>query len=171
METKLQDGLLFRDMEERDLPACMAIEQESFPDEPFPEWEFVDHMDGANFCAVIVEADEKILGFMLLKMKKREVYIDDIAVAASARGRGVGKALLIWLQQQLPTFGRQAISLHVKETNDTARALYTKVGYREVGLAGWAYEDGSEAIEMVFGERPQSWLGGKLLTLFGARRS
>ena len=166
MYIQLQNGLLIRDLAEQDIPACMAIE--AF--RAIPEWEFFSHMTGSNLYAVAAEAEGKVLGFMLLTRNRRDIYIDDIAVAASARGRGVGLGLLTWLKNALPAFKRKAISLHVSETNNVARALYVKVGFSEASVSCFAYNDGSQANEMVFGERPKSGVM-KLLDLVGGRCS
>jgi ribosomal protein S18 acetylase RimI-like enzyme len=55
-----------------------------------------------------------------------------IAVVPSARGRGIGKALLEALLARARAAGHQAISLSVDKLNDGAIRLYEQHGFRRV---------------------------------------
>lgn len=50
-----------------------------------------------------------------------------------ARGKGVGQQALRYLEQQIAEEGLGRIELGVFEFNAPARALYEKLGYREIG--------------------------------------
>ncbi len=74
------------------------------------------------------------LGFILLRANgvAGSPYIAAIAVAAEARGRGVGTHLLIFAEQRFPD--ARNLFLCVSDFNDRARALYESHGYTQVGL-------------------------------------
>lgn len=55
--------------------------------------------------------------------------LDGICVAPSARGQGVGTALLAALYQEARLRGYQSVRLDVVDTNQRARALYEREGF------------------------------------------
>ena len=67
-------------------------------------------------------------GLMLFERKPKpgELLMDGICVAAEARGRGVGTALLRAVQAHA---GDRPVRLDVIETNPRARALYERCGF------------------------------------------
>ncbi len=58
-------------------------------------------------------------------------YVASVAVAESARGRGVGRALLDATEARYPK--ARYVFLCVSDFNVRARALYERLGYRLVG--------------------------------------
>jgi len=66
----------------------------------------------------------------------QEGYVDFIAVAPAARGRGVGRALLqSALQWCFGETGARAVTLTMRQDRRAARALYDAVGFRRVRTA------------------------------------
>jgi ribosomal protein S18 acetylase RimI-like enzyme len=61
-------------------------------------------------------------------------YVSELAVAAEAEGRGVGRALLAAAEQWARERGLQAMSLEVFCTNERARAIYERLGYEPSAL-------------------------------------
>jgi ribosomal protein S18 acetylase RimI-like enzyme len=59
-----------------------------------------------------------------------EAYVSMIAVADSARGKGIGKQFLDWADQKAKELGFKAITLFVSPSN-RAKALYERHGYVE----------------------------------------
>ncbi len=76
---------------------------------------------------------EEPLGFILLHPTGMvgQPYVALVAVAAEARGGGMGKRLLAFAEKRYP--GAQHIFLCVTNINHGARRLYERVGYRKVG--------------------------------------
>ena len=54
-------------------------------------------------------------------------YLQDLFTAETARGKGVGKALIQGVYQQAKSAGSTRIYWHTHETNKTARRLYDQV--------------------------------------------
>ena len=69
----------------------------------------------------------KPVGFVLVASP----YIASIAVAADARGRGIGSALLRFTEQQFA--GRGHLFLLVSSFNDRAHKVYRRHGYEPIG--------------------------------------
>ena len=62
-----------------------------------------------------------------------EADIMNVAVSPDYRRTGVAKALLEALQTALTARGVHSLTLEVRASNEPARALYTSVGYVQVG--------------------------------------
>lgn len=64
--------------------------------------------------------------------------LHDIAVLPSARGRGVGEALLEGVAARARTLGCCKVTLEVREDNGPARRLYGRAGFVDSAPAGAA---------------------------------
>jgi ribosomal protein S18 acetylase RimI-like enzyme len=62
-----------------------------------------------------------------------EMYIDSLAVSPLARGRGIGKMLLLYAIDLYCTCQHKTLGLLVDRDNPQAKKLYLQLGFREVG--------------------------------------
>jgi len=116
-----------------DLPAMAAIERASFAD-PWSEPMFRDSLASpARIVLVAEDADGAVQGFAVAQSAAGDADVLDIAVLPAARGRGVGAALLRAALVRCVESGADQIALEVRESNVAARALYTRLGFTEVG--------------------------------------
>ena len=53
-------------------------------------------------------------------------------IGTRREGRGIGRALLGWCEQQARAGGAERMLLEVRQDNARARAVYTAAGYREI---------------------------------------
>jgi len=58
----------------------------------------------------------------------------NLAVHPDFRRRGIGEGLVAALEEELKKQGSQQLTLEVRASNESAKALYSKRGFREVGL-------------------------------------
>ena len=65
---------------------------------------------------------------------KKKIYIFDILVHESARGKGCGKFMLSWLESEAKQMGLNEIYLHVFGHNKVARGLYKSTGFQVTNL-------------------------------------
>lgn len=63
------------------------------------------------------------------KPKDDELYLEDIAVAAEARGLGIGTKLLAEVETIAREEGKARVELEVIDTNPRAQELYARQGY------------------------------------------
>ena len=73
-----------------------------------------------------------MLSVLERKLQDGVLQMDGIFVDESARGRGVGTALLGAVSEQARTCGAKTVQLDVIDTNPRARALYEKVGFEPI---------------------------------------
>ncbi len=73
------------------------------------------------------------IGFLWLQIPSSvdapEVFIYDISVDPSMRGRGLGRAVMVAGEDYARQRGAQSIRLHVFGENSVARGLYEDLGY------------------------------------------
>jgi len=73
-----------------------------------------------------------LLALLNSKVAPGDLYLDGIAVAPSHQGQGIGTALIHAFEGRARDNGFATVSLEVIDTNLRAKALYTRLGYREV---------------------------------------
>ena len=86
----------------------------------------------------VYEADGKVLGYAFCKVLKylhsdnlvpiTSLYLDDLCVDETARGRGIGTALYRFVLDYAKSIGCHNVTLNVWEGNDAALAFYRKCG-------------------------------------------
>jgi len=108
-----------------------------FFDEP---WETVaDDVEDtiANGVALIAEEDDAPVGYALASVVPQTLirgHLYDLYVHADVRGRGVGRELIAATADRLRQRGATHLSLDVALTNDSARRLYERLGFRPYDL-------------------------------------
>ncbi|WP_448700019.1 GNAT family N-acetyltransferase [Mucilaginibacter sp. AW1-3] len=104
--------------------------------------EFEDAGFGAKpvWKAFVVEADQYIVGFALYYVrystwKGRRVYLEDLIITESMRGKGFGKLLFDRIVQETKELGFSGMVWQVLDWNQPAIDFYKKY---EAGIeAGW----------------------------------
>jgi ribosomal-protein-alanine acetyltransferase len=114
-----------------DVDAIHAIEVASFGD-PWKRDGFRDLILGGNAKVVVAETDGRIVGFAVSYSAADEAEIANVAVDASARRAGIGRALVDHLIAESGKHGAAMVFLEVRESNAAARALYRGRGFAEL---------------------------------------
>jgi ribosomal-protein-alanine N-acetyltransferase len=130
-----------RPMDRRDLPAVLAIEEQSFAT-PWTSRTFVNLMrrpNAALFAAVDVR--NAVVGYAVIWFAGGEGELGDLAVRHSDRGRGIGSALVDTVLVEARERGAHEIFLEVRASNTGARTLYERSGFQDVGNRPGYYND------------------------------
>jgi len=101
-------------------------------------------------------------GFVLVRVAGHEAEILTLAVAPAARRRGIGLALVVAACRHAQKMGAGASFLEVGERNESARSLYQRLGFHEVGRRRGYYQSagGSNEDALIFRvEFPLSTVG------------
>lgn len=106
-------------------------------EETVPSWEQFDERYLAE-PRLVAREGETVLGWATLALiSRRECYRgvteNSVYVAADARGRGVGRALLEELSRRADESGIWTIQAHMFADNAASRALHEACGFRLVG--------------------------------------
>ena len=116
----------------RDAPALAALHGAAFH-RGWGEGEFEAMLTERNTLVHRLRAGRTIVGFAVSRLAADEAEILSIAVAASHRGRGLSRDLLLTHLGHLSGRGVRTIFLEVEENNQPARRLYERAGFTVVG--------------------------------------
>ncbi|MFA5316851.1 MAG: GNAT family N-acetyltransferase, partial [Dehalococcoidales bacterium] len=81
-----------------------------------------------------IPGQELILGFAGIWVLVDEAHLTNIAVRELERERGVGELLLISIIEMSQKLKAIFVTLEVRASNTTAQNLYTKYGFKQVGV-------------------------------------
>ena len=94
-------------------------------------WQRILDPDSAVMC-VVAEVDGQVYGFANCVVHQNTweaqpvCYLEDLFVAPSARGHGIGGALIEWLRNAMRAEGWARLYWHTREDNARARKLYDR---------------------------------------------
>lgn len=141
-----------RQMTADDVAAVAALESENFS-RPWSYEAFHKTLSDENYIVIIAKETDALMGYCVLLCTGEEADITNVCTAASARGKGVATAVLTALMEEGMSRGVRSFFLEVRESNAPARALYTKLGFEEIGIRKNYYEEPREhAVLMKKGE-------------------
>jgi [ribosomal protein S18]-alanine N-acetyltransferase len=121
-----------------DVEALARLHATSFADAWSAEW-IAKLLAHPGTFAFLAEGESD--GFILARAAGGEAEILTLAVAPAARRRGIGSALILAACRQAHEMGADAMFLEVSRTNEPARTLYTRLGFREVGRRRGYYQE------------------------------
>ena len=99
----------------------------------------IDGRRPAGHSVFVIEVDGETVGHLWL-VERRDAFeptlvVYDIDVDEPYRGRGHGKAAMIFTEEEARRRGLTRIALHVGARNDVARNLYGSLGFKENEVA------------------------------------
>ena len=102
------------------------------------------HIKTQGRTALVVEQGGSVEGFIVGRQVEDEWEIENIAVTGAARRCGLGSRLVGELLDLVRKSGGASVFLEVRESNRTARSLYEKWGFLEVGRRKMYYQNPAE---------------------------
>jgi [ribosomal protein S18]-alanine N-acetyltransferase len=154
---KLQNGIdvIIRNASEKDLEQVQRIENSSF-DDPYSKEFFIFLLHDSSFKVAVV--GEEVAGYSIHKIRtknallgrlqpKRAILIS-LAIHSSWRRKGIASMLLDELIRDLKTSDAAVLELQVMKTNDSAKALYLKFGFKPTATIPNYYGRGRDAVVM-----------------------
>lgn len=85
--------------------------------------------------------DEVMVGYLEYSLIYDRIEIDNFFVIDDYRNKGIGTKLLAYLISLAINYQVVNITLEVRVSNDIARNLYKKFGFREVAIRKYYYGD------------------------------
>lgn len=126
------------------LPAVYDLEVECFA-HPWSMDSLEDSFGNPNshFYVCKNEADE-VVGYASFYQVRDEAFINNVAVTASARRQGVGRALVSKCMEDAKAGGASFLSLEVRRSNEPAIGLYESLDFELEGVRKKFYRDPEE---------------------------
>lgn len=155
MNEMTKNTVTVRPMEPGDLPAATAIWNQVVEDGiAFPQMETLDlpaaeAFFGQQDLTAVAELDGQIVGMYILHPNNvgrcGHICNASYAVDRTMRGHGIGRALVTDCLRRGKELGYRVLQFNaVVATNTTARKLYEKLGFRQLGTipGGFLMPDG-----------------------------
>lgn len=112
----------------------------------------------AQTNVAVVRVDGELLGFGIMEYLEIDAYLSLLAVRAESQRRGIGNALLRWLEASARVAGARRIRLEARRDNVPARTFYNELGYHEVAIRRGRYSDAVDGVVL------EKWLRGLINT-------
>jgi [ribosomal protein S18]-alanine N-acetyltransferase len=125
--------MVIREGRPDDLEAVAELERACYSD-PWPATAFVSLPDNPRVYFAVVDSPvaRSLAGYVVAWYVLDEGEIANLAVAPSARGKGIGGALLDAAIRESIDRGVTDLYLEVRESNQSARRLYASRDFEEV---------------------------------------
>ena len=144
-----EPGVRLGPMREEDVDQVLPIEEASFAS-PWRREHFHHELAENPFAVTrVLRRGDRVIGYAALWIVGRELRINNLAVHADERRRGLADQMLRRLLDLGRRRGCDEATLEVRTSNVPARALYRKHGFLEVGTRRNYYAlEGEDAILM-----------------------
>jgi ribosomal-protein-alanine N-acetyltransferase len=127
-----------------DVPHVHRIESASFP-VPWPDYAFRQELQSNRLAHyLVVRAGRETVAYGGMWMMVDEAHITTFAVLPQWRRHGIGGRLMVELMHLANDLGARVATLEVRLSNQPARALYHRFGFRPVGIRPRYYSDNGE---------------------------
>jgi len=140
-ETRPAPDIRIRDMRAMDLPQVLDIEAASFAT-PWSSRTFLNLLRRPNAALFVAEdSTRRVLGYAVVWFAGPEGELGDVAVRTERRRVGIGSALVERVLAEASERGATEVYLEVRESNESARRLYARLGFEVVGRRASYYAD------------------------------
>jgi len=123
-------------MNRGDLRLVMDIEKKSFS-HPWHLSSFEGEIQNydISFPYVVIHPESgKLIGYIIFWQIGDEVQISNFALHPDFRRKGIGSSVLRRILNIIQRRGARMVILEVRESNNSARFLYKKFGFKEAGI-------------------------------------
>ncbi len=135
--------MTIRSMQMEDLDQVMSIEEENFS-VPWTRDGYASYLMKGEGLFLTAEEKGTVLGYCGVILMPPEGDITNVSVSLTARGRGIGRALVEEMLRQTEERGISTLFLEVRRSNAAAIHLYQKQGFTEVGVRKNYYQKPTE---------------------------
>jgi len=120
--------------------------------ENYSEYFYVDLHEKFPNTFIVAIIEEDIVGYIMCRMETgfselgkwnitKKGHVVSIAVLPEYRKRGIGTSLMLQAMKEMRNYGMKECYLEVRVSNQTAKNLYRKIGFKEVKTIQGYYRD------------------------------
>lgn len=103
----------------------------------------------------VVREHGELVAFGVMEYLESDAYLVLLGVERAHQRRGIGSAVLRWLEASAAAAGAQRIRLHARRDNLAGRAFYNEHGYHEVTIQPGRYAATLDGIRLEKWLRPR----------------
>jgi len=128
--------LEIRPMKHTDLTEVLKLEKALFPIDAWSEELFLEELAEVSISRDVSVAvlDSQIVGYASLRFVGNQGDVNTVAVASNQQGKGIGTALMDWLESQAALRNVREIFLDVRSDNEPAIKMYASRGYERIDI-------------------------------------
>ena len=130
-------------MNESHVAQVAELEKTCFSD-PWSEKSVASELNNPLSCWLVAEEDGVVAGYVGSQTVMDESDMMNVAVHPDHRRNGIAERLVMELAEALKKRGSHCLTLEVRASNEPAKALYEKLGFRQVGLRKNYYRNPKE---------------------------
>jgi [ribosomal protein S18]-alanine N-acetyltransferase len=119
-------------MREVDLDEVLAIESAIYT-HPWTRGNFADSLRAGYECRTL-RLGPRLVGYFVLMLAAGEAHLLNLSIAAAQQRAGYGSHLLREAAALARSRGTRSLFLEVRPSNRGAQALYTRFGFRKIGV-------------------------------------
>ena len=133
-----------------DLSQLVALEKRCFATDRLSKRSFSHWIKSSHRVFLVAKSQTQIVAYGLVIMRKgtRLARLYSIAVDQDMAGKGIGRQLLLALEDKTVVAGKLFLRLEVEKTNQHAINLYQSMGYKIFGDYQHYYENNGDAFRM-----------------------
>lgn len=119
------------------------LEAQCFSD-PWSEKSVASELENPLSLWLVAEENGQVFGYVGSQTVLDESDMMNVAVDPGFRRQGIARALIETLIAELAKMGSRCLRLEVRVSNESARALYERMGFQQLGLRKNYYHNPKE---------------------------
>jgi ribosomal-protein-alanine N-acetyltransferase len=131
-----------------DLQDMLRLEKRVFEKDAYGRYEFLNLYRWGRETFLVATQDGRLVGYVAGLLHEQEGYIASIAVDPGQRRAGLGSRLMRTVMDKLGDEGVTSVALHVRAENESAIAMYRRLGFDVETVEPHYYPDGMDALYM-----------------------
>lgn len=139
----MENKYILRDMKEEDIADLVEIEEKSFHT-PWTKGAFKKELKNKMAKYVVIQVGQKVVAYAGVWLIVDEGHITNVAVHPDYRGKKFGNVVMEGIIGKCQENNIKAMTLEVRVTNNVARKLYEKYGFKNSGIRPEYYQDTRE---------------------------
>lgn len=133
MSAVVRDDFMPARMTVGDLDEVVAVEASAY-DFPWTRGNFIDSLAAGYLARVLRSPRGELVAYFIAMKGVDEMHLLNVTVAPAEQGQGFGRRMLDELVTLARSQGALRLWLEVRQSNERARGLYLRYGFRHIGV-------------------------------------
>jgi len=133
MNAVVRDEFVPQRMAIGDLDEVVAIEAAAY-DFPWTRGNFIDSLAAGYLARVLRSPHGDLVAYFIAMKGVEEMHLLNVTVAPAEQGKGFGRRMLDELVSLSRSQQADRLWLEVRQSNERARGLYLRYGFRHIGV-------------------------------------
>jgi ribosomal-protein-alanine N-acetyltransferase len=141
--------MIIKSLSESDIDKIIELYGQDFSD-GWNKAQFLSSFQGGRFLCLGAFDGEKLVGAISLTLGLDDADIESVFTSVDYRRNGVADTLVGAALDKVKQLNLNKVLLEVRKTNESAKSLYFKHGFKEISVRKKYYPDGEDALILVW---------------------